>query len=66
MDFPCFMYHAQHGASLFENREAFEEAGEGWVDSPAKCEPASLEIPGSVSIPGNAVVAGGLGRKAKK
>jgi hypothetical protein len=41
MEFPCFMYHAEHGARLFADSLEYEEAGEGWVDSPAKLdEPA--------------------------
>lgn len=34
--FPCWMYHKKHGARLFNTKEELEEAGSGWVDSPAK------------------------------
>jgi UDP-N-acetylglucosamine:LPS N-acetylglucosamine transferase len=36
MNFPAFMYHAQHGAQQFDNAEQFATAGNGWVDTPAK------------------------------
>lgn len=38
MQFPCFMYHAEHGARLFSAQAEFDESGDGWVDSPAKIE----------------------------
>lgn len=51
MQFPCFMYHAEHGARLFRTRDEFSEAGSGWVDTPAKLtEPK--EAPEPVSEPG--------------
>jgi hypothetical protein len=46
MDFPCFMYHAEHGARVFDAPEALQEAGSGWVDTPAKLpnEQKSAEV----------------------
>lgn len=36
MDSPTWMYHAQHGARLFNDEGEFASAGSGWVDTPAK------------------------------
>lgn len=30
------MYHAEHGARLFETADALDKAGNGWVDHPEK------------------------------
>tara|TARA_R100001086_G_C11848201_1_gene260867 strand:- start:18454 stop:18738 length:285 start_codon:yes stop_codon:yes gene_type:complete len=32
------MYHKEHGAKIFESEDEFEQAGKGWVDTPAKFE----------------------------
>ena len=31
-----YMYHKEHGAKLFKDLKEIKEAGDGWVDSPAK------------------------------
>jgi hypothetical protein len=46
MQFPCFMYHAVHGAKVFRTPEEYAEAGSGWVDTPAKlAEPQEAPEP---------------------
>lgn len=34
------MYHAEHGARVFDTPESLKEAGDGWVDTPAKLKEA--------------------------
>jgi len=34
-NFPTWRYHAEHEPRIFETFEELEEAGEGWVESPA-------------------------------
>ena len=36
MNFPCGMYHAEHGAKIFYAEDEFREAGHGWADNPEK------------------------------
>jgi hypothetical protein len=45
MEFPCFMYHAEHGARLFADSLEYEQAGEGWVDTPAALEAPTEPVP---------------------
>lgn len=48
MDFPAWMYHAQHGARIFETKDELAAAGEGWADAPissADPEPTSDDDP---------------------
>lgn len=50
MDFNTWMYHKQHGAQLFETEDEFANAGNGWVDSPAKLAQA-VEVPAPAPTP---------------
>jgi len=34
--YPCWMYHKEHGARLFDNPIEFDDAGAGWVDNPKR------------------------------
>lgn len=43
--FPTWMYHAAHGAKLFRDETAFKNAGDGWVDSPAKLAASDVASP---------------------
>ncbi len=48
MQFPCFMYrHDAPEGRIFNGAAEFDEAGAGWVDSPAKlngAEPAEQPV----------------------
>lgn len=49
--FPAFLFHANHGARLFDNAEDFADALDaGWVDSPAKLTEDVLEQEHSVEL----------------
>jgi hypothetical protein len=45
MNFPCWMYHAEHGARLFADAEEFAAAGFGWADNPAAAEELAYPLP---------------------
>lgn len=40
MEFPCWMYHRDHGARLFGYEEEFHLAGFGWTDHPGDVDKA--------------------------
>ncbi len=41
MEFPVWLYHAEHGSRIFYDEESLAEAGRGWADSPEAAEKLS-------------------------
>lgn len=43
LNFPTYMYSAEHEPRVFNSLAELEAAGEGWYDSPAKVPPKEAQ-----------------------